>query len=149
MKESLLSVIDVDITPVAMDVYGQVKSASVRLKLLRRLIPISELSMERNGGSYGVVFHSDTIQDRDDYKDLDKRHLLTIEEIVGQSWTVTNVAATYIQSILNVASLRVRRLYMRAWGFHRDIAKFPRNLDTPITIRDPDFGNGEMRLSRI
>jgi hypothetical protein len=117
VKESLLSVVDVDITPVAMDVYGQVKSASVRLKLPRRLIPTSGLSMERNGGPYGVVFHADTIQDRDDYKDLDEWYLLAVEEIAGQSWTVTDVAATCIQSIHNVAPPRAQRSYTRAWKF--------------------------------
>lgn len=28
------------------------------------------------------VFHPDTIQDRDDYKDLDERYLLTVEEML-------------------------------------------------------------------
>jgi hypothetical protein len=52
VKNSLLSAVDADITPVATDLYGQISSASVRLRLLRRLIPISELSIERNGGPY-------------------------------------------------------------------------------------------------
>jgi hypothetical protein len=29
---------------------------------------------------YAVTFHPDTIQDRDDYKDLDERYFLTVEE---------------------------------------------------------------------
>jgi hypothetical protein len=83
VKNNLLSVVDPDIKPVATNIYRQIRSASIRLRSLRRLIPISELSTERNGGSYGAVFYADTVEDRDDYQDLGERYLLTVQGILA------------------------------------------------------------------